>query len=123
MRVSEPRTPGDAGRAQPRFATRAVGCRKLALGETQGRGIARGPRRNLRVGNRGPERAAIDRRPHRFLRPVVEQHECRAVFAREATDEERERLWPMVVDTYADFAVYQARTERKIPVVILTPAD
>ena len=28
----------------------------------------------------------------------------------------------MVVDTYADFAVYQARTERKIPVVILTPA-
>ena len=45
-----------------------------------------------------------------------------AVVAREASDEERERLWPMVVDTYADFAVYQARTERKLPVVILTPA-
>ena len=44
------------------------------------------------------------------------------VVAREATDEERERLWPMVVDTYADYAVYQARTERQIPVVILTPA-
>ena len=44
------------------------------------------------------------------------------VVAREATDSERERLWPMVVDTYADYAVYQARTERKIPVIILTPA-
>jgi deazaflavin-dependent oxidoreductase (nitroreductase family) len=45
------------------------------------------------------------------------------VVAHEATDEERERLWPLVVDTYADYAVYQARTERRIPVVILTPAD
>ncbi len=45
-----------------------------------------------------------------------------AVVAREATDAERERLWPLVVDTYADYAVYQARTERKIPVMILTPA-
>ena len=44
------------------------------------------------------------------------------VVAHEATDEERDRLWPMVVDTYADFAVYQARTERKLPVVVLAPA-
>lgn len=43
--------------------------------------------------------------------------------AHEVTDEQRERLWPMVVDTYADFAVYQSRTKRKIPVVILTPAE
>ena len=45
------------------------------------------------------------------------------VVAREATDEERDRLWPMVVDTYADYAVYQSRTQRKIPVLILTPDD
>jgi len=44
------------------------------------------------------------------------------VVAREATDEERDRLWPMVVDTYADYAVYQSRTQRRIPVLILTPA-
>ena len=43
------------------------------------------------------------------------------VVAHEATDEERDRLWPMVVDTYADFAVYQARTKRKLPVVVLAP--
>lgn len=44
------------------------------------------------------------------------------VLAREATDEEHERVWPMLVEHYADFAVYQARTERKLPVIILTPA-
>jgi hypothetical protein len=44
------------------------------------------------------------------------------VVAREATDEERHRLWPLVVATYADYAVYQSRTERKIPILILSPA-
>jgi deazaflavin-dependent oxidoreductase (nitroreductase family) len=44
------------------------------------------------------------------------------VVAREATSEERERLWPAVVENYADYAVYQSRTKRKIPVLILAPA-
>ena len=44
------------------------------------------------------------------------------VTAREAKGEERERLWPLVVANYADFAVYQSRTKRKIPVIVLTPA-
>ncbi|UGT44731.1 nitroreductase family deazaflavin-dependent oxidoreductase [Nocardia yamanashiensis] len=34
---------------------------------------------------------------------------------------QRARLWPLLLDTYADFATYQAWTEREIPVVILTP--
>ena len=45
-----------------------------------------------------------------------------SVTAREAKGEERERLWPLVVANYADFAVYQSRTKRKIPVIVLTPA-
>jgi deazaflavin-dependent oxidoreductase (nitroreductase family) len=45
----------------------------------------------------------------------------RSVLARMAGDEERARLWPMLVDLYADFAKYQAWTDRKIPVVILEP--
>ena len=57
--------------------------------------------------------------PRTMIQIGSEKHE---VVAREATDEERERLWPMVVDTYADYATYQARTKRKIPVLILTPA-
>ena len=44
-----------------------------------------------------------------------------AVVAHEATDAERDRLWPLVVENYGDFAVYQARTERRIPVFILSP--
>ena len=46
---------------------------------------------------------------------------ARPVRAREATDAEREELWPRLVDLYADFAKYQAWTDRRIPVVILEP--
>lgn len=45
--------------------------------------------------------------------------ERRKVRARVATPEERERLWPRVVDAYSGYADYQARTGRKIPLVIL----
>ncbi|HEX6585653.1 MAG TPA: nitroreductase family deazaflavin-dependent oxidoreductase [Solirubrobacterales bacterium] len=42
--------------------------------------------------------------------------------ARDATDAERERLWPMMVEIYRPYEGYQRRTERKIPVVVLEPA-
>ena len=45
----------------------------------------------------------------------------RVVRARVADAEERERLWPRLVEHYPAFATYQARTEREIPVVILAP--
>jgi len=41
--------------------------------------------------------------------------------ARVATPEERDALWPRLVDLYADFASYQAWTEREIPVVVCEP--
>jgi len=41
------------------------------------------------------------------------------VRARVATPEERERLWPKVIETFDNYRVYQERTERQIPVVIL----
>ena len=46
----------------------------------------------------------------------------RHVRARDATDSERERLWPMMVEFYPPYEDYQRRTERKIPVVVLEPA-
>lgn len=46
--------------------------------------------------------------------------ERRAVRAHVANAEERNRLWPKLVDAYADFDTYQGWTEREIPVVILT---
>lgn len=45
----------------------------------------------------------------------------RAVHARTATPQERERLWPMAVAAYAGYRGYQERTEREIPLVVLEP--
>jgi len=45
--------------------------------------------------------------------------ERRAVHARLASPEERERLWPKAVATYAGYGSYQRRTNREIPLVIL----
>ena len=43
------------------------------------------------------------------------------VTAREADTSEKARLWPKLVEMYGDYAVYQRRTTREIPVVILSP--
>jgi deazaflavin-dependent oxidoreductase (nitroreductase family) len=40
--------------------------------------------------------------------------------ARRATPEERARLWPHIVETYDGYAKYQAKTDREIPLAILT---
>jgi deazaflavin-dependent oxidoreductase (nitroreductase family) len=45
--------------------------------------------------------------------------ERRAVRARVAEGDERDRLWPKAVDTYSGYRGYQKRTEREIPLVIL----
>jgi deazaflavin-dependent oxidoreductase (nitroreductase family) len=49
--------------------------------------------------------------------------ELRAVVASEADGEERHRLWRLAVDGYPGYALYQHRTTRHIPVVVLAPAD
>jgi deazaflavin-dependent oxidoreductase (nitroreductase family) len=45
----------------------------------------------------------------------------RPVRARVADPAERAALWPRLLDLYADYAKYDAWTEREIPVVILEP--
>ena len=47
--------------------------------------------------------------------------ERRPVHAREARDEERGRLWPLVVKQYSGYEGYQKRTGRKIPLIVLEP--
>jgi deazaflavin-dependent oxidoreductase (nitroreductase family) len=44
-----------------------------------------------------------------------------AMRARTATVDEKAALWPSLVAVYRDFDDYQARTERNLPVVILSP--
>jgi deazaflavin-dependent oxidoreductase (nitroreductase family) len=43
--------------------------------------------------------------------------------ARVATPEERARLWPKVVADHKNYAGYQTKTSRVIPLVLLEPAE
>ena len=45
-----------------------------------------------------------------------------AVRARKAGAEEREKLWPRVVELYKGYAAYQRSTSREIPLVVLDRA-
>ncbi len=45
--------------------------------------------------------------------------ERRAVSAREASDEERERLWPRLLEQFEGFESYASYTRREIPIVVL----
>ncbi len=42
--------------------------------------------------------------------------------ARVATPEERAEMWPTITSTYKGYAGYQRKTDREIPLVVLTPA-
>ena len=41
--------------------------------------------------------------------------------ARVATADERARLWPLITADHQNYAEYQTRTERQIPLVLLNP--
>ena len=43
------------------------------------------------------------------------------VRATEAEGQERDRLWKRLIDINDDYAVYEERTDRRIPVVLLDP--
>jgi F420H(2)-dependent quinone reductase len=48
--------------------------------------------------------------------------ERRRVVARKADPEEKQRLWPRLNEVWPDYEAYQQRTDRDIPVVILSRA-
>ena len=48
--------------------------------------------------------------------------ERRKVTARQASPEEKERLWPVLVGVYSPYETYQRRSRRDIPVIILERA-
>jgi hypothetical protein len=45
------------------------------------------------------------------------------VRAEEAGPEEKARLWPKLVAVYGGYEDYRRRTDRKIPVLVLHPAE
>ena len=48
--------------------------------------------------------------------------ERRRVRARQATPEEKGRLWPQLNEVWPEYDEYQKRTDREIPVILLEPA-
>jgi deazaflavin-dependent oxidoreductase (nitroreductase family) len=76
-------------------------------------------------------RSGDDRHPAWFLNlcdhPEVEVstkgRPSRPMLARVASPDERDRLWPQVKAAAVDYAKFEARTSREIPVVLLEPAD
>lgn len=47
--------------------------------------------------------------------------ERRSMAAAVADAETRARLWPIVVEKYPSYANYQRKTDRQIPLIVLTP--
>ncbi len=45
------------------------------------------------------------------------------MIAREVTGEEKAKWWERAVEAYPDYADYQRRTDREIPVFVLEPKD
>jgi deazaflavin-dependent oxidoreductase (nitroreductase family) len=74
-------------------------------------------------------RGGDDQHPSWFLNleanPDVEvtmkDAKARPMRARIATPEERDRIWPLVTAKFKNYAGYQSRTEREIPLVFLDP--
>jgi len=52
---------------------------------------------------------------------VLRGNQATAMRARETDGEEREQLWREIVATAQDYAEYQGRTRRRIPIVVLEP--
>lgn len=75
-------------------------------------------------------RGGDDHHPAWFLNLQADPHVDVAIggkaavpmVARVATTEERADLWPQIVAKYRNYGGYQQRTEREIPLVVLTPA-
>jgi deazaflavin-dependent oxidoreductase (nitroreductase family) len=47
---------------------------------------------------------------------------AKPMHARVATADERARMWPIITKSHKNYAGYQKKTEREIPLVLLTPA-
>lgn len=74
-------------------------------------------------------RGGDDHHPAWFLNlrddPKVEvamKGKKRPMVAKVANAEERARLWPLLTEAHKNYAGYQTKTDREIPIVLLDPA-
>lgn len=71
-----------------------------------------------------------DRNPEWYLNLLQEpsvriqvEEQRLEVIARIASSGERSRIWPQVLEAFDGYREYQSRTDREIPVVLLSPRD
>src|SRR5450830_462239 len=75
-------------------------------------------------------RGGDDRHPAWFLNlrdnphveVVIEGRPRTPMLARVASAEERARMWPIITQGHANYAGYQEKTKREIPLVVIEPA-
>jgi deazaflavin-dependent oxidoreductase (nitroreductase family) len=63
----------------------------------------------------------LNLRDHQEVEVQVVGNFKQQMHARVATPEERARMWPLIADKYRNYAGYQKRTDREIPLVLLNP--
>ena len=64
----------------------------------------------------------LNLRDHPQVEVVYQGRPARQMNARVADEAERERLWPRVTADHKNYADYQTKTDREIPLVLLEPA-
>lgn len=63
----------------------------------------------------------LNLRAHPEVQVALEGRPAVRMRAREMTDEERARHWPTITSTHPNYAAYQRKTDRVIPLVVLEP--
>ena len=63
----------------------------------------------------------LNLRDHPEVEVAYQGAPARKMHARVADDDERARLWPKVVADHQNYAGYQRKTDREIPLVLLEP--
>lgn len=64
----------------------------------------------------------LNLRAHAEVTASIQGGPATRMHAEVAGAEERARVWPLITSRHANYAGYQKKTQREIPLVILTPA-
>lgn len=65
----------------------------------------------------------LNLREHPEVQVALEGRPAVTMHAREMTDAERAEHWPTVTRTHPNYAAYQRKTDRVIPLVLLEPVE
>ena len=64
----------------------------------------------------------LNLRDHTEVTVKLKDGPPRTMMATAASEDERDRMWPIIAGKHKNYAGYQTKTDRQIPLVLLTPA-